>query len=333
MKNILLLTTGGTIACIKTSEGLAPSLSGEWLLKKIPEIKSKCIVTVKQILNIDSSNMSSSGWKIIAEEIYEGLKKFDGIVITHGTDTMAYTTSMISFMIKNVNKPVVFTGSQLPIEFKGSDGVANLSQAFETAISDVKGVCLVFNGKIIRGTRAFKIHSLDEDAFVSCNNSYIGRIINGQVVLHDYGSYNSDGDLELHSSICDDVFLIKLIPGIKPEIVDFIIEHGYKGVVVEAFGLGGIPSEYNNLLEKLKDITSIYHIPVVVVSQCVYDGTNLNVYKVGVEAEKCGLISGEDMSTEAAVTKLMWVLGQTNDFKEVQRIMGTDICGEINIIS
>ena len=332
MKNILLLTTGGTIACVETSEGLAPSLSGERLLKKIPEVKSKCIVTVKQILNIDSSNMSSSEWKIIAEEIYEGLKKFDGIVITHGTDTMAYTTAIVSFMVKNIDKPVIFTGSQLPIDYKGSDGVVNLSHAFKVVVSGVKGVCLVFNGKIIRGTRAFKIHSLDEDAFVSCNNSYICRIINGQVILQD-DSYEINGDLELHNSVCDNVFLLKLIPGIKPEIVDFIIEHGYKGVVVEAFGLGGIPSEYNNLLEKLKYITSIYQIPVVVVSQCVYDGTNLNVYKVGVDAEKCGLISGEDMSTEAAVTKLMWALGQTNDFKEVQRIMGINICGEINIIS
>lgn len=330
MKNILLLTTGGTIACVETNEGLAPALSGEWLLKKIPEIKSKCNVTVKQILNIDSSNMSSSDWKIISEAIYEGLKEFDGIVITHGTDTMSYTTAIVSFMIKNVNKPVVFTGSQRPIEFKGSDGVINLAQAFKTVISGVKGVCIVFNGKIIRGTRAFKIHSLDEDAFVSCDNSYIGRIIDGQVVLQNQ-YYHIDGNLELHNNVCDDVFLLKLIPGIKPEIVDFIVEYGYKGVVVEAFGLGGIPSEYNNLLEKLKKITNVYHIPVIVVSQCIYDGTNLNVYKVGVDAEKCGLISGKDMSTEAAVTKLMWALGQTKDFEEIQKIMNTNICGEMNV--
>lgn len=332
MKNILLLTTGGTIACVETKEGLAPALSGEWLLKKIPEIKSTCNVTVKQILNIDSSNMSSSDWKIISEAVYEGLKEFDGIVITHGTDTMSYTAAMVSFMVKNVNKPVVFTGSQLPIDFKGSDGVINLSQAFKTVVSGVKGICIVFNGKIIRGTRAFKIHSLNEDAFVSCDNSYMGRIIDGQVVLQNE-CYDTNGNLELHNNVCDDVFLLKLIPGIKPEIVDFIVEQGYKGVVVEAFGLGGIPSEYNNLLEKFKKITNVYHIPVIVVSQCVYDGTNLDVYKVGVDAEKCGLISGKDMSTEAAVTKLMWALGQTEDFKEIQKIMNTNICGEMNIVN
>lgn len=329
MKNILLLTTGGTIACVETEEGLIPSLSGEWLLEKIPEIKSQCNITIKPILNIDSSNMSSSDWRVIAESVYEGLKEFDGIVVTHGTDTMAYTTSIISFMLKNVNKPVVFTGSQIPIEHEGSDGVTNLLHSFKVAVSDISGVCLVFNGKIIKGTRAFKIHSLDEDAFVSCNNLYLGRIIDGQVVLNDSG-IKSSGDLKIYNDICDDVFLLKLIPGIKPEIADFIVEQGYRGVVVEAFGLGGIPSEYNNLLEKLKKITNVYRIPVIVVSQCVYDGTNLNVYKVGVDAEKSGLISGKDMSTEAAVTKLMWALAQTDDYEELKNIMITDLCGEIS---
>ncbi|MGG7201193.1 asparaginase [Clostridium butyricum] len=329
MKNILLLTTGGTIACVETKDGLVPGLTGEWLIEKIPQIKTQCTITIKPILNIDSSNMYSEDWVIIANAIYEGLKKFDGIVVTHGTDTMAYTTSIISYMLKNVDKPVVFTGSQVPINKEGSDGITNLLQGFQVALSELNKICLVFNGKIILGTRAFKIHSLDEDAFVSCNDSYLGRIKNGKVILEE--SYDSVKETtKIYSKICDKVFLLKLIPGIRPEIIDFIVNQGYKGVVVEAFGLGGIPSEYTNLLAKFKEITSKYRIPVIVVSQCVYDGANLNVYQVGVEAEKCGLISGRDMSTEAAVTKLMWALGQTEKYEDIEKIMNTNLCGEIS---
>ena len=330
MKNILLLTTGGTIACVNTSNGLTPGISGEWLLNKIPKIKLLCNVTVQEVLNVDSSNMSSDDWVTIARAVFEGLKDYDGIVVTHGTDTMAYTTSIISYMVSNVNKPVVFTGSQLPIMNEGSDAAKNLYQAFQVATSEYKGLCLVFNSKIIKGTRAFKIHSLDKDAFVSCNDSYLGKIKCGQVVLEDIYEEESS-DTELNDSICDEVFLLKLIPGIKSSIADYVVNEGYKGIIVEAFGLGGIPSEYNNLLLKLKKMSQIYKIPVIVVSQCVYDGTDLNVYSVGVKAEQAGLISGRDMTTEAAVTKLMWALGQTSVYSEIKKIMETNICGEINI--
>lgn len=329
MKKILLLTTGGTIACVKTKDGLTPGLSGEWLLEKIPEIKSLCDVSTQEILNIDSSNMSSKDWILIAKAIFRGLKEFDGIVVTHGTDTMAYSTAILSYMISNINKPVVFTGSQIPISDEGSDAIKNLFQAFQVATSKFKGICLVFNGKIISGTRAFKIHSLNEDAFISCNNSYLGKIVDGQVMLESIDQ-KTNGEPKLCVNICDEVFLLKLIPGIKSSIVDYIINQSYKGVVVEAFGLGGIPSQYNNLLTKLKKITQVYKIPVIVVSQCLYDGTDLNIYSVGVKAEQAGLISGGDMTTEAAVTKLMWALGQTQVYSEIQELMRKNICDEIN---
>ncbi|KOA19314.1 L-asparaginase 1 [Clostridium homopropionicum DSM 5847] len=329
MKNILLLTTGGTIACVETDKGLSPRLDGQWLINKIPEIKTLCNVSVKQVLNIDSSNISSADWTLISNAIYEGIQKYDGIVITHGTDTMAYTTSIISYVLQNLNKPVVFTGSQVPITHELSDGTKNLLDAFKVATSQLKGVCLVFNGKIIRGTRAIKIHSSNTDAFVSCNDSYLGKIISGKVYLENIEKIEKN-TIEFYPNICDKVFLLKLTPGISDSIVDYIISQSYKGVVIEAFGLGGIPSKYNDLLEKLQNMTSKHKIPVIVVSQCVYDGTDLNVYNVGVKALESGLISGKDMTTEATVTKLMWALGQTSVYKEIKKIMHKNICGEIN---
>lgn len=329
MKKILLLTTGGTIACIETDEGLEPGVTGKGLLDRIPEINSLCEVTIKQILNIDSSNMSASEWTIIADAIYDGLNEYDGIVITHGTDTMAYTTSIISYMLRNVKKPVVFTGSQKPITNIENDAITNLYQAFLVAISKVSGICLVFNGKIIKGTRAFKIHSLNEDAFVSCNDSYIGKIEGGQVFINQEDN-DAHLQMEYYPKVCDDVFLLKLIPGIKTSIIEYIIENQYKGVVVEAFGLGGIPSEYNNLLEEFQKMTSVYKIPVVVVTQCIYDGTDLNIYSVGKKAESAGLISARDMTTEATVTKLMWALGQTDDYETINEIIQSNLCGELN---
>lgn len=328
MKNILLLTTGGTIASVKTDKGLIPGLSGEWLLERIPEVKSLCNITIRPILNIDSSNISSDHWLVIANAIYEGLDEYDGIVITHGTDTMAYTTAVVSYMIRNLKKPVVFTGSQLPIDEEGSDGIKNLYQAFQVANSDITGVSLVFNGKVIRGTRAFKIHSINEDAFVSCNYPYLGHFENGELFI-DTKEISEDKPVEYSPKLCSEVFLLKVIPGIKPSIVDYIASEGYKGVVVEAFGLGGIPSEYTDLLERFEKMTSVHKIPVIVVSQCLYDGTNLNVYNVGVRAEKAGLISGRDMTPEAAATKLMWSLAHSDKFEDIKELFSKNLSYEV----
>lgn len=328
MKKILLLSTGGIIASAPSKEGLVPKFSGQEMIKIIPELKNTCHIDCKEILNIDSSNMQPEDWQLIAGAVYEGLKEYDGIVITHGTDTMAYTSSALSFMLRGLNKPVVLTGSQVPIESSLTDGKKNIYDAFKVATSELSGVYMVFNGKIITGTRASKLYTHKYDAFHSINLPEIGYVEGENVKIIGYPSKIKGEDFQLDDKLETNVFLLKLIPGTRPEIFDVLIQLGYKGVVIEAFGLGGIPYIRRNLLPELEKLKAA-GIAVVVTTQITYDGVDLNVYDVGIKALKTGVIPAGDMVKEAVVVKLMWVLGHTCDLKEVKRMMLKNYCGEV----
>ncbi len=342
LKNILFLSTGGTIAAGLRGDGLVPVLDAGDLLTFVPELKSICNINHLSILNLDSSNMQPEEWKHIALEVFKGLKKYDGIVISHGTDTMAYTSSMLSFMLVGLDKPVILTGSQLPITEKGTDARDNLRLAFMAAVQDIQGVFVAFGGRIIRGVRAVKVRTTSFDAFESINAEYVGYAINDSVEINRMeaaktvtpgtsGTNLTDAaPLVLDDSFDPDVFLLKLIPGTRPEFFDCFRMMGFKGLVIEAFGLGGIHYLRRNLVEKLNDLLK-QGISIVVVSQCLYEPSDLTVYEVGRKAAREGIIPGYDMTTEAAVTKLMWVLGHTRDQGEVRRMMLENYCGELNI--
>lgn len=319
MKKILMLSTGGTIVSEHTESGLVPAHSGEYLLKKIPELKMVCEVECRQIMNVDSTNMQPEDWIMIAQSVYTAQDNYDGIVITHGTDTMAYSACAVSYMVRNLKKPVIFTGSQIPLADEGSDAKRNVLDAFYTAISGIPGVYIVFHGRIIQGIRAQKMHTFDLDAFHSINAEDIGSVIDGIVTINRTIPM-PEAELILDTKLDSNIVQLKLFPGTDPELLHTIIDMGYRGIILEAFGCGGIPDEGRSLAVCLKHAKE-YGTAVLITSQCKYGSVDLTVYDVNVQAAKLGAISAYDMTAEAAAVKLMWVLGHAKNLDEVHHMM------------
>lgn len=329
-KRILILTTGGTIACEGTPEGLKPALDSKGILAYISGIAQNYDISLKDILNMDSSNIQPEEWIVMAREVYSAYEDFDGIVITHGTDTMAYTSSMLSFMLPNIPIPVVLTGSQLPLIHPLTDACDNLRHALAMAASGVPGVFLAFNRKIILGCRAVKVRTTGFDAFESVNHPYVAKIDSYGLGVNREAIMKPHGTCTLEDDICSDVFLLKLTPGLNPEIFDMLLSMKYRGIVIEAFGTGGLHYVHRDLISELQRIVDA-GIAVVISSQCLYERSDLSIYETGQMALKNGVIQAYDMTTEAVVTKLMWALGRTDNVKKVREIFSTNYVGEITI--
>jgi L-asparaginase len=324
-KNILLIATGGTIASKKTDEGLAPGITSEELLNYVPEIKEFCDVDTIQLLNIDSTNIQPEYWVLMTESIEKNYDKYDGFVISHGTDTMSYTAAALSYLIQNPDKPIVVTGSQKPINADITDAKRNLLDSFRFAAEkDVKGVYLVFDGKAIVGTRARKVKSKSYSAFESINFP-VAAIIDDTRITKYIRSEHENGTVKFYNSIYPSIFLLKLVPGMEPDVLDYIGEK-YEGVVIESYGVGGLPFlDKRNFLEKLGDLTEKGKI-VAVATQVMFEGSDMGVYEVGVRALKqFKVLQAFDMTIEAVITKLMWIMAQTKDFDEVKEKFYTRI--------
>lgn len=328
MKKILLLTTGGTIASTTSEAGLIPMDIHNKFKNILTDEETD--LRIEEVFLLDSSNIQPEEWKILATKIFDNINKYDGIIVTHGTDTMAYTTSMISLMVQNPNIPIVFTGSQLPLSNPLTDAYDNLKCALAMAKSAYRGVFIAFDRTIILGSRAVKVRTSGFKAFESINLHPFANITSyGLVISDEYLNKNNYlKDPILNTNIETNVFLLKLTPTTNPNIIDLLITSGTKGIVIEAYGAGGMSFIRRDFVSKI-DLAIKNNIPIVLCSQCLYEASNFNIYEVGTKALKTGAIEALDMTTESAVCKLMYALGQTNNITDIKKIFQSPIANEI----
>ena len=323
MKRILMIGTGGTIASEMTESGLSPKLDTEQLLRYIPDVRSVCDVDCVQLMNVDSTNMTPSDWLVIARCVRAHYETYDGFVISHGTDTMAYTAAALSYLIQDSPKPIVLTGAQKPISMDVTDSKTNLRDAFVYACFDrARGVSIVFNGSVILGTRAKKVRTHSFSAFSSINFPELAVLQDGKVL--QYIDLPESEAPRFYDAICENIGLVKLIPGADAGMLDYAIAR-YDAVIVESFGVGGLPQTGGSLFSRSIQRAGEMGKLVVMTTQVLSEGSDLKVYRVGYSVKQQGILEAFDMTTEAVVGKLAWILGQTREPSEIARLFYTPI--------
>lgn len=330
-KRILLIGTGGTIASEMGDNGLEPELTSRQLLRYVPDISGICEVDCTQLFSLDSTNIRPEHWLRIAGSIQQCYEKYDGFVISHGTDTMAYTAAGLSYLIQNSRKPIVLTGAQKPIGYDTTDSKQNLRDAFTVAASGMSGVLLVFNGKIIMGTRARKTRSKSFEAFSSINYPIVGMVQDGRLI--QYIRPENSAPTRFYHELDARVALLKLTPGIECGVLEYLLERS-SAVIIESFGVGGLPvyetgSFYDTIKKGLDDGRT-----VVLTTQVENEGSDLSVYHVGNSIKQnLPILEAYDMTTEAVTAKLMWILSQTTGREEVARLFYTPVACDILSVS
>lgn len=308
------------------NDTLAPFYEGKNLFKKIRYLAQIANISVIEVINIDSTNMEPLFWSKLATKVSDNYHKYDGFVVTHGTDTMAYTASALSFALGNLNKPVIFTGSQKTIDDIPSDAERNLINSVIVATYDIAGVFIVFGSKILYGNRSTKVSESNLDAFDSPMFPAVGEI-SLEIELNKLILKNKNNNPFFCKADFDkDVIIIVVTPGLNILYLESILDI-CKGIVLVAYGPGNIPNDLLPFLKKARKLKK----PVVIISQCRKGNTKMHLYEVGLQALKRGAIPGGDMTIESAVTKLMWLLGQNNDLRKIKQAFTKSYAGEVSV--
>lgn len=305
-KKILLIATGGTIASKRSETGLRPLLSSEEIIGYIPNVHEICEVDTLQIFSIDSTNMEPRHWKIMVETIEQEYDRYDGFVIAHGTDTMAYTAAALSYMIQNSPKPIVITGAQRSIDLEITDAKTNLLDSFLYASDDrSQGVQIVFDGKVIAGTRAKKVRSKSYNAFSSIDFPCLA-VIQDLNIMRYIPMLPYEEEVHFYKEMNENIYLMKMIPGIQPKLLKMIFQN-YDLIIVESFGVGGIPRSIAQEFYKLYQEYPDTH--VIMSTQVTHEGSDMTVYEVGQQIkEDCNFLESYDMTLESVIAKSMWIL-------------------------
>ncbi|OYQ41975.1 L-asparaginase 1 [Flavobacterium cyanobacteriorum] len=335
--NILLLYTGGTIGMVRNFEtGALKAFNFRKLLQHIPELKHlDCHIDTASFENpIDSSDMDPEKWVRMAAIIADNYNTYDGFVILHGSDTMSYSASALSFMLENLSKPVIFTGSQLPIGDLRTDAKENLITAIQIASQQSRGeaviqeVCLYFEYKLYRGNRTTKINAEHFNAFASPNypplaESGVHLKINTELLLRQKGPVIVNPDMD------NNVVIVKMFPGISEQVLSSVINiQGLKGLILETYGSGNAPTEAWFIAILAKAIQNGIHI--VNVTQCSGGSVVMGNYETSTKLKEIGVISGGDITTEAAITKLMHLIGKNSPANQFKVLFETPLRGEMS---